>query len=386
MHLVRQVARALRRFAEAGIVHRDLKPSNLFIVRGEDEEGEIVKVLDFGIAKVPRLAAGDSTRTGVMIGSPRYMSPEQAQGSPLVDHRSDLWALGVITYRALAGQMPFQGADVAALVLNVCNETPPPPSRFDAALGPAIDAFFLKALARSPDNRFQTARELVFALEDAAGEAPVSARSDSLTPPLPSKRTLAPRASGRAPVPTRSLTPSPVPPAPREMAATHPSVSLAPVPVPVPVPTVVVPPTPRAELSTLPEPSSRRVVVAIEDTARTILPGSVDVPGPPEAWRPRPVVVVAMALVAVAALLWALAPPVADWVVAPSSTPEPTDGGAGAASTATALVVPAAQGALPDPRAPAPPSSARTAPGSSMGLPYNPRKHPGTRAHPILGF
>jgi len=169
--VVVQVARALRRAAEAGIVHRDLKPGNVFVVRG-DEDDELIKVLDFGIAKAPGLVDDETTRTGVMIGSPRYVSPEQARGSRLVDHRSDLWSLAVIAYRALTGQHPFQGADVADLIFDICRGAAPPPSRHDPTLDPDIDAFFARALARDPDARFQHAREMAFAFARAAGEAP----------------------------------------------------------------------------------------------------------------------------------------------------------------------------------------------------------------------
>jgi len=411
LNLVRQVARALRRLGEAGIVHRDLKPSNLFIVRGDDDDGEIVKLLDFGIAKVPRLAPGDFTRSGVMIGSPRYMSPEQARGSPLVDHRSDLWSLSVIAYRAMTGRMPFHGADVAALVVNVCNETPPPPSRIDAALGPEIDAFFAKALARAPDDRFQTARELVVALEDAMGEPPVSGRVSTLAPPpVPvwggPRPALRPGDSARPPArasaPTSVLTPSPAPAVRemREIAPTRPSVSLVPAPVrPVtmgdpPKPPALAPPEgpARGELLTLPEPSSRepsprdgshfseRSPIGIEDTPETILPGSVDVPGRDgrrAAWRPLPALLVALAAIGGAGLLWALAPPRASWVTAP-----PPSAAAVVAPSPRTAPEPLRIALDPLPAAP----SAPPLPASSGAPGGTPRKHPSTRPNPILGF
>ena len=134
--IVIQAARALRRAADAGIVHRDLKPSNVFILRGDEDE-ELVKVLDFGIAKTPTmLVEDDFTKTGAIIGSPRYMSPEQARGSRLVDPRSDLWSLAVIAYRAITGQLPFQSMDMLELIEKICTETPTPPSRLDPSLDP----------------------------------------------------------------------------------------------------------------------------------------------------------------------------------------------------------------------------------------------------------
>ena len=152
-NIVIQVARALRRAAEAGIVHRDLKPSNVFILRDDDDE-DLIKVLDFGIAKAPRDLRGDddATRKGAVIGSPRYMSPEQARGSPLVDPRSDLWSLGVIAYRAVTGELPFQSLDMNDLLVKICSEDPTPPSQIDRLLGPEMDDFFACALDRNPDQ------------------------------------------------------------------------------------------------------------------------------------------------------------------------------------------------------------------------------------------
>jgi serine/threonine-protein kinase len=176
--IVTQVARALRRAAEAGIVHRDLKPSNVFIVQGEEDE-ELVKVLDFGVAKAPRTLHPDdeTTKMGAVIGSPRYMSPEQARGSPLVDPRSDLWSLAVIAYRALTGELPFNGTDVTDLVLKICSEDAKPPSSLEPSLGPEMDAFFVRALDRDPAARFQTAREFARAFAVAAGLPPTSTQT-----------------------------------------------------------------------------------------------------------------------------------------------------------------------------------------------------------------
>src|SRR4051812_25476825 len=108
--VVHQVAKVLRKAHEAGIVHRDLKPTNVFIVEEDEGDEPGIKVLDFGVAKAPGLGVGsETTRTGTLIGSPRYMSPEQARGSKSVDHRSDLWSLAVIAFRAVTGAPPFPG-------------------------------------------------------------------------------------------------------------------------------------------------------------------------------------------------------------------------------------------------------------------------------------
>jgi len=163
------VGRAVGRAHEAGIVHRDLKPENVFLVKNEDDE--IAKVLDFGVAKVEQAALGPEgtrTRTGSILGTPYYMSPEQAQGNKTVDSRSDLWALGVIAFECLTGKRPFYSDGLGDLVLTICVRDLPVPS--DVAPVPlGFDAWFAKACARAPENRFQSARELTEALREALG-------------------------------------------------------------------------------------------------------------------------------------------------------------------------------------------------------------------------
>ena len=174
--LIGQVARALRRAHEAGIVHRDLKPGNIFLVEREDDEEPLVKVLDFGIARTPRLGlVGETTKTGTLLGSPRYMSPEQARSPRSVDPRSDLWSVAVIAFRALTGKLPFIADEVAELLVKICTEAAPPPSAIDPELAD-FDRFFEKAFSRNPDERFQTARELAIELATSAGIPPQSGR------------------------------------------------------------------------------------------------------------------------------------------------------------------------------------------------------------------
>src|SRR5690606_32618685 len=113
-----QVMRAIAPAHDSGIIHRDLKPDNIFVT--SDEEGEYAKVLDFGVAKVKSGSlsdAGVKTQTGMMVGTPYYMSPEQAKAKS-IDQRSDVWALAVITYEAITGQRPFAGESFGDLVLN----------------------------------------------------------------------------------------------------------------------------------------------------------------------------------------------------------------------------------------------------------------------------
>jgi serine/threonine-protein kinase len=167
--ILTQVGRAVQRAHEAGIVHRDLKPENVFLVRNEDDE--IAKVLDFGVAKLERANLGQEgtrTRTGSILGTPYYMSPEQAQGNKTVDYRSDLWSLGVIAFEAIVGKRPFFSDGLGDLVLTICVRDLPVPS--DTAPVPlGFDKWFARACNREPGQRFQSARELTEGLRDALG-------------------------------------------------------------------------------------------------------------------------------------------------------------------------------------------------------------------------
>ena len=158
------VGRALRKAHEAGVVHRDLKPDNIFLVQNDDDE--IAKILDFGIAKTVNAGAqSGNTSTGAMLGTLPYMSPEQAQGTKVVDHRTDLWALGVIAFECLCGKRPFDSDAAGDLVLQICAHPLPVPSRV-ASVPPAFDAWFARAANRDPEQRFQSARELVESLRE----------------------------------------------------------------------------------------------------------------------------------------------------------------------------------------------------------------------------
>jgi serine/threonine-protein kinase len=161
--IITQVARALTRAHEAGLIHRDLKPSNIFLVRNDEEE--IAKVLDFGLVKASNasLPVGQSDLTGVrVVGTPYYMSPEQAQGKA-VDHRTDLWALAVVAFECVCGALPFQDDIPTQLLLQICVKPLPVPSRI-APVPPGFDEWFLKATERDPARRFQSAREMAEAL------------------------------------------------------------------------------------------------------------------------------------------------------------------------------------------------------------------------------
>jgi serine/threonine-protein kinase len=167
LRICQQACRGLHRAHEAGILHRDLKPANIFLCERDED---MVKILDFGIAKQTRLGhdvhGDDLTATGQILGSPHYMSPEQVRSQPL-DPRSDLWSLAVIMYRALTGRRPFPGREVSAVFVQICADPVPPPTEVNPELPTSLDRFFLRALDRDLDWRFESARAFATAFEIA---------------------------------------------------------------------------------------------------------------------------------------------------------------------------------------------------------------------------
>ena len=168
--IVRQILAGARFAHERGIVHRDLKPHNVLV----DAEGR-ARVTDFGIA---RAGASEITQTGSVLGTAQYLSPEQAQGFE-VTAASDLYSVGVILYEALTGQVPFQAETAVAIALKQVSEQPRPPSELNPQVSRALDAVVLKALAKSPENRFQSANEFIRALEQAEQDPSGGALGDT---------------------------------------------------------------------------------------------------------------------------------------------------------------------------------------------------------------
>ncbi len=176
-YIMNQLCRALGAAHGKGIIHRDLKPENIYLIDREGR-GDFVKVLDFGIAKVSSLDEGGSrlTRTGMIFGTPEYMSPEQARGDR-PDHRVDIYAAGCILYEMLTGDVPFHAETFMGVLTKHMFEAPEPPTvrAPQAGISPELEAVVLKALHKDRDQRFQTMKEMALALEESAGGDPENA-------------------------------------------------------------------------------------------------------------------------------------------------------------------------------------------------------------------
>ncbi len=169
LRLAAQACIGLQKAHEAQVVHRDIKPANLFLA--QRDAGElIVKLLDFGIAKVKMDHANETesaglTKTGSMLGSPLYMSPEQARGSKSIDHRADIWSLGIVLYQALTGRTPFQHIEaLGELIICICHEQVPPVQGFAPWVPPEVARVVHTALARDPAARYPTAQAMLDAI------------------------------------------------------------------------------------------------------------------------------------------------------------------------------------------------------------------------------
>ncbi|MDY0001523.1 MAG: serine/threonine-protein kinase [Polyangia bacterium] len=165
VEIVSQVLLGLQAAHSAGIVHRDLKPENVFVCLSPTG-GETVKLLDFGISKI---AGTDEaklrlTSTGLILGTPYYMSPEQAKGSRDLDHRADIYSVGVLLYEAVTGRRPYQAENITSLIFQIINGQIPPPSSLVSKLPEDLENVMLTALANEPDQRFQSASEFREAL------------------------------------------------------------------------------------------------------------------------------------------------------------------------------------------------------------------------------
>lgn len=174
LNIAAQIANALNAAHDHGVLHRDLKPENIFLIV-RDGVQDFVKVLDFGLAK---LTHGDElgmypSRAETVMGTPYYMSPEQCEGRPDIDHRSDVYALGVILFEMLTGKVPFGGDAYGKILVKHISVQPPAARSIVPDLSPALDTILFRALAKSPGDRFQSMSDFRKALEDSEGYATV---------------------------------------------------------------------------------------------------------------------------------------------------------------------------------------------------------------------
>jgi len=268
IYLLKQVASALSLAHKHDIIHRDLKPQNIMLTKDGDGH-DVAKLLDFGIAKTLDDSATQLTATGFSLGTPQYMSPEQAYGRP-VDGRSDLYSLGIILYEMLVGEVPFSDPSTPAVLVKQMTEAPIPPAlkRPDRQISPELAAIALKCLEKDPTKRFQTADEFSAALDAAA----VSLGASVLPLPGQVAAALTP-APGTAPTvvigkPTYSQTtqlPTPAPvPTPASQATTVAAVAASPASAAtssagattLAAPKAVQPPAPAATGGATPHPAS----------------------------------------------------------------------------------------------------------------------------------
>src|SRR5260370_25300707 len=166
VHVMEQCCSALAASHGKGIVHRDLKPENIYLCpRGNDKN--FIKLLDFGIAKL----TGDSgqshkTRTGLVIGTPTYMSPEQCEGKGLIDSRSDVYSLGIVMYELLTGRVPFPGEGFGEILVAHLTRLPDPPSRLNPDISPALESIVMHSIEKDRNRRFQTMDEFAAAVQN----------------------------------------------------------------------------------------------------------------------------------------------------------------------------------------------------------------------------
>ncbi len=163
-HITLQIANGLAYAHQHGIIHRDIKPANIILMRS----GRIVKITDFGIAQIP---TSEKTGDGTLLGSPRYMSPEQVQ-SKVVDGRSDVFSLGIVLYEMLTGHPPFTGDDLSTILYNIMNFEPAPPSSINEGVPEPFDRIVMRALSKRPAERYQSARDMAADLRALRGVTP----------------------------------------------------------------------------------------------------------------------------------------------------------------------------------------------------------------------
>ncbi|HEV7558247.1 MAG TPA: serine/threonine-protein kinase [Kofleriaceae bacterium] len=200
-----QVADALAASHKHGIIHRDLKPDNIMLQQ-RGRERDFIKLLDFGIAKLTGDAVGSHrTRTGIVMGTPAYMSPEQCEGRGNIDHRTDIYALGIVLYEMLTGRVPFIGEGYGEILVQHLTQRPIAPSQY-RMLPPHVEAVVLKALEKRPELRYPNMDEMIRAMADPVGYVEANGGIGTFA-----QRQLMPSS---APLPSIKMTPAPLTPPP----------------------------------------------------------------------------------------------------------------------------------------------------------------------------
>jgi serine/threonine protein kinase len=370
--IMSEACRALAKAHAQGIVHRDLKPDNIFLVR--DDDREITKVLDFGIAKtVTNELGGSGTKTGAMLGTPYYMSPEQAQGTKTVDFRSDLWSLAVIAYQALTGSLPFESEALGDLLVKIIISPIPTPSQV-APVPAGFDKWWAKAASRDPADRFQSAKEFSDALALVCGVSHVSgvidrsqlrivAEKAGQTVPMDAVQSPPPKTPSATPRGDRASSPHQAPPLPPPRASAAPPLpppraSAAP-PLPIAGPPA---PGPAANLGTVPLDPQQAFGAGPNAATPTPLSRSfaIEEPAPKPASRAGLAVVLALG-----GLLFVATLGIVGWKISAhmsSSQASPSPSASASAATADTASAPAASTTPPPPSAASAPPAAQALP------------------------
>ena len=207
-----QVASALEYAHSFGFIHRDLKPDNVFLCDSPD--GPIVRILDFGSVKLQMETGSKLTAVGTTVGSPYYMSPEQATGAGDVDQRTDVFALGAIFYEMLTNEVAFEGPSLAMILMKIMNENPPPPSTISSACPVILDDVLERALHKNKDQRFGSAKAFADAVVKSVGlehdgEYWANASEQELISALAAATPEKPKAFGARETPTPPSMPAP---------------------------------------------------------------------------------------------------------------------------------------------------------------------------------
>lgn len=290
VHIATQIVSALAHAHDNGVIHRDLKPQNIMITRRPDGR-EVVTLLDFGIAKTFEVdAATRVTSTGFTVGSPRYMSPEQAGAAP-VDGRSDIYSAGVILYEMLTGEVPFDDPSTPAILVKHLTETPMRPSlkRPDGRVPPVLERITMRCLEKKPEARFQSAADLQHALAEAIAAPAVAGDTGAATtiastprPPTPGGRgaDVAPRDGARRLSPAAAAPPA-TSPWRRYVAAAAVVVLLSAAAI------AIITRSTRSRGAPQPNPAPSQPALAVAPPATAVAPPAADIkaaePAPPQA-------------------------------------------------------------------------------------------------------